>query len=389
VGQDRIVSTRRLLKTGADMQEEMKMEHKLGVLVHGAGWVAGEHIKAFTANPHTKVIAISSRKLESCRKRAEEAGLTDVAFYTDYEKALAHEGVDIVSVCTPQHLHAEDTIAAAQAGKHIVIEKPVANSPADMRAMLDAVNKAGVRTIVSFVLRWNPLFETIKAMVADDFLGDVYCVETDYQHDIASWWTGYEDARTKEKGVSALLTGGCHAVDAARWFAGKGRYEAATPVEVFAYAGGYRKGLKTEYNYFTCRWQEAPPLEYDDLEMVLIRFDNGVLAKVSVNYGCVMPYTFPIEVFGNRGTIKDNRVWSHKFPGQRNWVTIPTILPESADVSHHPFQGQMDHFVDCILTGHESHCNLADAVKTHEVVFAAQQAYQTRQPVKLPLDISG
>ncbi|MCP4642057.1 MAG: Gfo/Idh/MocA family oxidoreductase, partial [bacterium] len=196
-----------------------------------------------------------------------------------------------------------------------------------------------MKTVVSFVLRWNPLFETIKALVADDTVGDVFCVETDYQHDIASWWTGFEDARKKETGVSAMLTGGCHALDAARWFAGKGRYEAATPIEVFGYAGGWRKGCAEEYNYYTHSFRKAPPLEYDDLEMLLIKYDNGVIGKVSVNYGAVMPYVFPIEVFGNRGTIKDNRVWSHKFPGQRDWVEIPTILPESADVSHHPFQG--------------------------------------------------
>jgi len=360
-------------------------ERRLGVLVHGAGWVAGEHIRAFTANPHTKVAAISSRKLGSCQKKADETGLKDVAFYTDYEKALAHEGVDIVSVCTPQHLHAENTIAAAEAGKHIVIEKPIANSPAEMRAMRRAVRTAGVKTIVSFVLRWNPLFETIKALIADDAVGDVYCVETDYQHDIGSWWSGYEDARTIEKGISAMLVGGCHALDAARWFAAKGRYEAATPIEVFGYAGGWRKGRDIEYNYFTNSWKKGPPLEYDDLEMALIRFDNGVLAKVSVNFGCVMPYTFPIEIFGNRGSIRDNRVWSHKFPGQRNWIEIPTILPDSADVSHHPFQAQTDHFVDCILNNHESHCNLEDAIKTHEIVFAAQRSYETRQPVSLPL----
>lgn len=360
-------------------------EKKLGVLVHGAGWVSGEHIRAFNANPHTEVVAISSRKLASCQKRAEESGLKNVEFYTDYAKALTHEGVDIVCVCTPQHLHAENAIAAAEAGKNIVIEKPIANSPAEMRAMHAAVKKAGVKTVVSFVLRWNPLFEIIKSMVADDAVGDLYCVETDYQHDIASWWTGYEDARTKSLGISALLTGGCHALDAARWFAAKGRYEAADPVEIFAFAGGWRKGVEEEYNYFTNSWRKAPPLEYDDLEMVLIRFSNGVIGKVSVNYGCVMPYMFPIEVFGNRGTIKDNRIWSHKFPGQKNWVEIPTILPDSAEVSHHPFQGQMDHFVDCILNNRESHCNLTDAIKTHEIVFAAQRSYETHQSVKLPL----
>lgn len=361
------------------------MAKKLGVLVHGAGWVSTQHIAAFHKNPHTEVVAISSRKLASAKRRAEEAGLEGIGLYNNYEKALRHEGVDIVSVCTPQHWHARNTIAAAQAGKHIVIEKPIANSVEEMKAMRRAVRRAKVKTVVSFVLRWNPLFETVKAMVADDALGDVYFVETDYQHDIASWWTGWEDARKKRTGVSAFLTGGCHAIDALRWFAGRGQFEAAKPVEVFAYSGGYRKGLKREFNYLANRWMPSKPLEYDDLEVALVKFSNGAMGKVSVNYGCVMPYTFPLEIFGNKGTVKDNKVWSHKYPGQTSWVEIPTVLPDSADVTHHPFQGQMDHFVDCILKNKESHCNLEDAIVSHEIAFAAQACYRTKRPVKLPL----
>lgn len=361
-------------------------EKQLGVLVHGAGWVSTQHIAAFTANPHTRVAAISSRRLESCQKRAEEARLSDVAFYDDLDKALAHEAVDIVSVCTPQHLHCENTLAAAEAGKHIVIEKPVANSLDELRQMRDAVHQAAVKTVVSFVLRWNPLFETVKALIADDALGEVYYVETDYEHDIGSWWSGYDAARKTSTGVSALLVGGCHAIDAARWFAGRGQFEPANVVEVFAYRGGWRKGADLEYNYLENRFQPTDkPQEYDGLEVCLLKFDTGAVAKVSVNADCVMPYAFPIEIFGDRGTIRDNRVWSHKFPGQTDWVELPTILPDSADVTHHPFQGQMDHFVDCIRADTESHCNLADAVNTHEVVFAALQCYNTRQPVPLPL----
>ena len=78
-------------------KEEAMSDATLGVLVHGAGWVAGEHIRAFTANPHTRVVAISSRKLSSCQRKAEECGLENVACYTDLDKALDHEGVDIVS----------------------------------------------------------------------------------------------------------------------------------------------------------------------------------------------------------------------------------------------------------------------------------------------------
>jgi len=361
-------------------------ERQLGVLVHGAGWVSTQHIAAFKANPHTRVVAISSRRLESCRKRAEEAGLCDVAFYDNLDEALQHEGVDIVSVCTPQHLHCENTIAAAEAGKHIVIEKPVANSLEELRQMREAVRKAGVRTVVSFVLRWNPLFETIKALIADGALGKVYHVETDYLHQIGSWWSGYNDARKRATGVSALLVGGCHAVDAARWFAGQGRYQPADIVEVFAYRGGWRKGADLEFNYPLNRFQHTDrPQEYEGLEVCLLKFENGAVGKVSVNSDCIMPYTFPIRIFGNRGTVLDNRIWSHKFPGQRGWVELPTILPDSADVTHHPFQGQMDHFVECILDGRESHCNLEDAVNTHEAIFAAQICYDSRDPVALPL----
>lgn len=361
-------------------------EKQIGVLIHGAGWVSTQHIQAFTRNPHTRVVAISSRKLESCRKRAAEANLQDVAFYDDYERALRHDGVDIVSVCTPQHLHAENTIAAADAGKHIVIEKPVANSLDELRRMRDAVRKAGVKTVVSFVLRWDPLFETIKALIADNALGKVYYVEADYEHDIGSWWTGFEDARKKSTGVSALLVGGCHAVDAARWFAAPGRFEAASIGEVFAYSGGWRKGADTEFNYLANRFEKLDrPVEYDGLEVVLMKLSNGVVGKVSVNNDCIQPYTFPIRIFGDRGTIRDNRIWSHKFPGQKGWVELPTILPDSADVTHHPFQAEMDHFVNCILTDTESHCNLDDAVNTHEAIFAALRCYKTNRPVKLPL----
>jgi predicted dehydrogenase len=374
-------------RTAAMQRGQQTMsQRQLGVLVHGAGWVSGQHIKAFQNNPHTRVVAISSRKMESVKKRAEEAGLKDIGMYADLDQALRHEGVDIVSVCTPQHLHAENTIAAARAGKHIVIEKPIANSLEEMRAMREAVRLAGVKTVVCFVLRWNPLFETLKSLIADDAIGKIYHVETDYQSNIASWWAGHEDARTKERGVSAMLVAGCHALDAARWFAGQDREKAARVTEVFAYRGGWRKGSDREYNYFTGTWSDGkPPLEYEGLEIVLLKFDNGAIGKVSTNFDCIMPYAFPIEIFGNKGTIKDNRIWSHKYPGQKGWVEIPTILPTTADVTHHPFQGQMNHFVDCILNNRESHCNLEDAIHTHEIVFAAQRCYDTGQPVALPL----
>lgn len=358
----------------------------LGVLVHGAGWVSAQHVAAWTHHPDTQVVAVSSRHLDSARRRAAQCGLEDVGLYDDFERALRHPGVDVVSICTPQHVHCANVLTAAQAGKQLVIEKPAGISMAELRNMQQAVEDSGVKTIVSFVLRWNPLFRMLKKMIHDGAIGNPYYVETDYISHNGSWWSGWNDARTLEQGVSAMLVGGCHAIDALRWFAAPGEIDAARPVEVFAVSGGYRKGSTREYNPLSNTWIEgAPPMEYDGLEVVLVKFDNGVIGKVSVNADSIMPYRFPIRIFGDRGSVMDNRVWSHQFPGQTDWVELPTILPDSSDVSHHPFQGEIDHFVECIQTGVESHCNLRDALQTHEIVFAAQECYRTGRPVTLPL----
>lgn len=339
------------------------MADRLGVAVHGAGWVSGEHIKWFSANPHTEVRCISSRKLESAQRKRDEAGLAcDVS--TDFEKVLSRKDIDIVAVCTPNHLHARETIAAAQAGKHVVIEKPVALNLDDLKAMRDAVRKAKVKTVVSFVLRWNPMFETLKALLADDAIGKVFYARVNYLHEIGPWYSGYGWASRRETSGTAMLCGGCHAADALRWLAGE----------------------VSEATAFHCRGHRQD-FEYMPTLMGTLQLANGGVGHLGASFEIEMPYSFPVELFGSKGSIRDNRVWSKtKFPGQTGWVEVPTVLPDSGAVSHHPFQGEINHFVDCILKGVESHCNLEDAVKTHELCIALDMsAEQGGKPVKLPL----
>lgn len=357
-----------------------------GVLVVGAGWVATQHIAAYARNPNAKVQAICDLDLAKAHQRAAEAGLDDVALYDDFDKALKHPGIDIVSICTPQHVHCRQVIAAAAAGKHLLIEKPVGISLDELRGMRSAVRTAGVHTVVGFVLRWNPLFQALKRMLADQAFGRPYYVETDYLSHNGSWWAGWESARTVAQGVSAFLVGGCHAIDALRWFAAAGEFEAANPVEVYSVSGGYRKGSTRDYNPITNTWADnAPPMEYDGLEVALVKFDNGALGKVSVNADCIMPYRFPIRIFGDRGSVFDNRIWSHNCPGQTDWMELPAIQPDSSNVNHHPFQAEIDHLIECVREDHESHCNLDDAIKTHEIAFAAIESQRSGQAVRWPL----
>jgi len=360
-------------------------EKQYGILVIGAGWVSTQHILAYVNNPNAQVRAICDINLENARLRVKEAGLSEVAFYDNATEALCHDGIDAVSICTPQHVHCENVLAAAKAGKHMIIEKPAANSLDQLRQMRDAVNAAGVKTVVGFVLRWNPMFQNIKKLIADGTMGELFYVEADYQSYNSAWWGGWEEGRRIDMAHSAMASAGCHAIDALRWFAAPGPTEAADPIEIFGYAGGKRKGKTYQYNPVTNEWSEQSPMEYDGLEVIMVRFSNGVLGKVSVNFEAIQPYTFPLSIFGDRGTIKDNKLFAPKSPEQKQWSEIPGICPDSSDVTHHPFQAEVDHFIGCLQDDVESHCNLTDAIKTHEIFFAGQKCYETGKPVKLPL----
>jgi len=337
-----------------------------GVGIIGTGWVAGEHARAFLRHPRTNIVAVCGRTEDRARSFANALSL-DCAVYTDYEAMLQRDDVHIVSVATPPHLHCEHAVAAAEAGKHILLEKAMATSFEEARTIVNAVDAAGVKSVVSFVLRWNPLFQIIKALLADNAIGRVFLGEVDYFHGIGPWYKQYPWNVRRDIGVSSLLSAGCHAVDALRWFMG------GEVVEVFQYT---TFGKAPEFSDY----------EYAPTSTTILKFADGRIGKVTSCIECIQPYTFPINLVGTEGTIRNNRVYSkRKYPGQTSWAEIPTILPDSGDVSHHPFFQEVSHLVECIETNTESHANVADAFKTHEICFAADRSGQEGRPITLPL----
>jgi len=326
---------------------------RLGVAIHGAGWVAGAHAASWLKNPHVEVVSISDLHVERARALAERHRL-DCALRDDYDAVLGDERVDVVDVCGPSYVHAEQGIAAARAGKHVLVEKPMALSTDENRALRDAVAEAGVKSLASFVLRWNPAVETIKSLVAAGAIGELFYLEMDYWHGLGPAHHAWDLHSRKKTGGSAMLLGGCHAVDALRWLAGD------EVVEVSAFSNN-QKGL----------------FEYDANVVAVMKFRSGILGKTAALFDCQMPYQFNMDLAGTEGTIRDNRVWSKKlFPGQTSWTTFPSILPDSGDVHHHPFDAEIDHFVDCIRDDRESHCNVADAYRTHALCLAIDRSIE-------------
>lgn len=341
-------------------------EGKIGCAIYGAGWVADEHINAYLADPRAEVVAVGSRREQSARAAAERAGLTDVAIYTSIDDLLADERVQALSLTGPNHVHVEHGVKSAEAGKHFIIEKPIAIDLAGLRELRDAVAAAGVRTVVSFCLRWNPSLMNTARLVEEGAIGRVFYAEADYWHGVSDWYSGWEWARTKASGGSSFLFGGCHAVDAIRWLTGSDIVQVSG-----AYAGG---------------WDER--YEYPATVVGCVKFASGAIGKISSSVDCVMPYQFNIDLMGDLGSIRDNRVYSTKlFPHQSGWAEIPAILPDSGDVSHHPFRSEIAHFLDCIETGQDSFVDVADAVNTHEVCLAMDlSAENGGATIDLPLE---
>ena len=329
----------------------------LGAAIWGAGNVSTEHVRAYVGNGNCEVRAIGSRSASSAEAKRDLFDL-DCPIYTDYDAFLADPNIDLYSICTPPEGHSRETILGAEAGKHMLIEKPVATNFEDLHSMADAVSKAGVKTVVSFVLRWNEMIANVKSLIEADALGEVFYVQTDYWHPMASrgLGSGWRGPYT------ALLSGGCHAVDMARYLMN------ADVAAVIALGVNVNPENTSTANTAT-----------------MLEFENGRMGKVSCITEARMPYVFNVEVFGTEGTFRNGHVYSKLFPKQDDWAFVPSVEPESADVAEHPFQGEIDHFVHCILNDEDSHVDLADAVNTHEVCLDAEVSIERgNEKISLP-----
>ncbi len=318
--------------------------------IMGAGAVSREHAKAYLRNPHARVAGVCSRREESARRLVEELGL-ECPVYPDYEALLADDRVNTVSICVPNYQHAGLAIQAALAGKHLVLEKPVGITRDEVRGVRQAVREAGVLSVVSFILRWNPLVHTIRTLLDQQAIGDLFYAECDYWHGIKSTFPSYQWIRRKEFAGGAFITGGCHAVDAIRNFAGE----------------------ITEVSAYSVR--QRPDFDYPTTLVAIVKFASGAIGKIGCSLEAQAPYMFNIDLLGSEGTLRDNRLFSRRLlPGQTGFAEIPTVLPASGDVRHHPFPAEIDHFVACFLEGRQPMPNVEDACKTQEVCLAAEHS---------------
>ena len=274
------------------------MTDKLRVGIIGSGGIAeGAHAPGYKAIPDDcELVACCDVRPERAKAFAERFDLAH--WYTDYRELLALPDLDAVSVCTPPFMHRDATVAALDAGLHVLCEKPMAMNVAEAQDMVAAAERAGKVLTIGHQQRFSPAAQAVKRAVDAGELGDIYYAKTAALRNRGAPTWGVFHIR-KLNGGGPLIDIGVHALDVTMWLMGSPR-----PVAVFGatyMALAHRPGLKNRMGTINVE-------EYDveDLAAALIRFDNGATLMLETSWLLQMTergasYT---QLFGTEGSAR-------------------------------------------------------------------------------------
>jgi predicted dehydrogenase len=330
---------------------------KYNVGIIGYSWAAGAHIEAINKTSYAQVTALcSSRKLDSAEISAKYN--CSITCYTDLAKMLEDPNIHAVSICSYPANHAREAIMSAKAGKHLIIEKPLALSWDDCLAIKSAVDVTGVKTCVCLECRFSSQLMAIKAVIDNGLLGRIHYGEVDYYHGVGPWYGQFRWNVSKKAAGSSLLSAGCHALDALMLCMGH------DVEDVTSYA-----------TYSTNK--DFAKYEYPTSSVSIIKFKDGRIGKTASVIDCLQPYYFHIHLVGSEGSLLDNKFYSTQIAGlnKNKWSELAVKMLDSGDVSDHPYLTQFEAFFKAVDENREMPLtSLTDALFTHEVIFAADRA---------------
>lgn len=254
----------------------MNKKIKYGII--GSGAFADTHLAGLERLHEAEVVALCDKYVEKCYPYAEKYGIPKEMCYSDYNEMLKLEEIDAIIVATPDKAHASATVAALNAGKHVLCEKPMALNLDDCREMIKAADETGNKLMIGQICRMTPGFIEAKRLVDDGVIGELYYVESEYAHDY-SHIPGTDNWRM-DPDREPIIGGACHAIDLLRWIAGD-------PVETTAYSN--QKVLTS--------WPVS------DTTIAIFKFPNNIIGKVFCSIGCKRNYTMRTVLYGTQGTI--------------------------------------------------------------------------------------
>lgn len=330
------------------------MSVRVGIV--GAGIIANAHLKALQKIRDAQVVAIAEPEENKRMKLVQKFKIKKA--FKDYRELLNLQDIDVIYICTPNHLHHPIAVDALIAGKHVICEKPLARTLKEAEEMIQTSKKTGKKLFIALNHRFNPVNQKVKELLQEGIIGAPFLTvstfigdEYERMKDSSNWKGTYE-----KSGGGVLIDNGTHIIDILRYFFG----------EVEAVTATCKNLLIQTKN------------KAEDTALLSIEFKNNVLAELSLTFSARYS-TWPtgyrgaairIEIYGSEGAV---RATNEEVPltvskGNKikrfNYSDIKTSLPTD----------QNSHFIECILNNKDPIVTVEDGKAALEVVSAAYRS---------------
>ncbi len=339
---------------------------KLRVGVIGCGSIAQHrHLPEYQMNPNVEIVAVCDINQERALEVAEKYG---VLSYTNYEELLNSGEVEAVSVCTPNYLHAHISIAALEAGVHVLCEKPMATSKQEAEAMIDAAEKSGKKLMIGHNQRFVPSHQKARHLIQSGEIGKIYSFRTAFGHGGPENWSVEGEEGwffQKEKAfVGAMGDLGVHKADLIRYVLG----EEVTEVGAF---------VETNAKDFT---------DVDDNAVCVLKTENGIIGTLAASWAYVSSEDNSTIIYGEKAILRleDDPINSLVV----QYANGEVVKYELGKIQSNESGGQnnshvIEHFVNAILLDEEPAVTGEEGMKSLEVILAALKSNDTKQIVQV------
>lgn len=337
----------------------------------GSGFVSTIHAEALARVPRAEVVAVASSNPGHAKAFAEKHGIP--RHFADYRDVVALPDVDAIVLGIPNDLHCEVTVAAAQAGKHVICEKPLCTTLEEADWMIAACKHAGVLLLYAEELLFAPKYVRAKQLVDDGALGKVYLIKQSEKHNgpHSPWF--WDVSRS---GGGAMMDMGCHGVEYARWVLGRPK-----AVSVYAHMGTYV-------------WKERTRGE--DNSVLIVEFEGGATALIEDSWAKFGGMEDITEIYGSEGAayadlLRGNSILTYSQSGygyavEKADTTKGWTFTMFEEAFNSGYPSEFEHFIACIADGIEPRVTGEDGRAVLEILFAGYQAAGSGQRVPLPFN---
>ncbi|MDF2671700.1 MAG: gfo/Idh/MocA family oxidoreductase [Paenibacillus sp.] len=333
---------------------------RIGVV--GAGSISESHLNAYKNNKEVELVAICDLNEDRAKAKAEKFGIPN--YYTDYHELLANPDVDAISICTWNNSHAPISIAALEAGKNVLCEKPLCKTVAEAYEVEQAVRKSGKLLQVGFVRRYASNTRIVKQFLENGDLGEIYYAKASCIRKLGNPGGWFSDV--ERSGGGPLIDVGVHVIDLCWYLMGRPKVKS---VSGNTYNKLGNRSNVQNLNYYKAADYNAEINTVEDMANAVIRFENGASILVDVSFTLhAKKDELTVKLYGDKGGVElepELAIVTEKYD------TILNVTPQINNLSFDfvvGFQDEINHFVDACLGRKETLSPVEDGVEMMKIL---------------------